>query len=264
MGIAETIALSMGAAWGSGINLYAAVFTLGFLHNTDRIALPPDLVVLGDPLVMIAAGLMFCIEFFADKIPGVDTMWDTVHSFIRIPAGAVLAAGAVGELGMGAEVAAAIVGGTLTAGTHATKAGTRAVVNASPEPFSNWALSISEDIAVIAGVWAAVQHPWIFLGLLILFILLMAWLLPKIWRGIKAVFRWLFRSSATEAQAQAQAAQPPPAEATAQQASPPAQAPPAETPGEPPAAQPAAPAEGTSTPPAEPKEEEKPSDPGRS
>ena len=211
MGIAETIALSMGAAWGSGINLYAAVFTLGFLHNTENITLPPDLVILASPLVMIAAGLMYLVEFFADKIPGVDTLWDTIHTFIRIPAGAVLAAGAVGELGVGAEVAAAIIGGSLAATTHATKAGTRAVVNASPEPFSNWALSIGEDIAVFTGVWAALQHPWIFLGFLILFILFMAWILPKIWRGIKKVFRWLFRSQATETQGQQ--AQAPPAAA---------------------------------------------------
>lgn len=210
MGIVESIALSMGAAWGSGINLYAAVFTLGFLHNTDKIALPPDLVILGDPLVMTAAGVMYLVEFFADKIPGFDTLWDSIHSFIRIPAGAVLAAGALGELGAGAQLAAALVGGTLAAATHATKAGTRCVVNASPEPFSNWALSIGEDIAVFAGVWAALTHPWVFLGLLVLFIAFMAWILPKIWRGIKKVFRWLFRSQAGEGQ------------------SPPAQAPPAE------------------------------------
>lgn len=216
MGIAETIALSMGAAWGSGINLYAAIFTLGFLHVTDKIALPPDLVILGDPLVMAAAGLMYLVEFFADKIPGVDTLWDGIHSFIRIPAGAILAAGAVGELGAGAELAALLVGGSLAAATHATKAGTRAVVNASPEPFSNWALSIGEDIAVFAGVWAALQHPWIFLALLVVFILFMAWLLPKIWRGIKKVFRWLFRSQAAEEQSPA--AQPPPAQAAEQAA----------------------------------------------
>ncbi|TDI65315.1 MAG: DUF4126 domain-containing protein [Alphaproteobacteria bacterium] len=218
MGIVESIALSMGAAWGSGINLYAAVFTLGFLHNTDKITLPPDLVFLGDPLVMAAAGLMYLVEFCADKIPGIDTLWDGIHSFIRIPAGAVLAAGAVGELGAGAQFAALLVGGTLAAATHATKAGTRAVVNTSPEPFSNWALSIGEDIAVFAGVWAALTHPWIFLGLLVAFILFMAWILPKIWRGIKKVFRWLFRSQA--GQGQGPPAQAPPAQATPQAAPP--------------------------------------------
>ncbi len=241
MGIAETIALSMGVAWGSGINLYAAIFTLGFLHNTENIVLPPELVVLGDPLVMLAAGVMFCVEFFADKIPGVDTMWDTVHSFIRIPAGAVLAAGAVGELGIAAELAAALIGGSLAATTHATKAGTRAIVNTSPEPFSNWTLSIGEDIAVIAGIWTALNHPWVFLTLLVLFILLMIWLLPKLWRGIKRVFRWLFRSSAEEDQPAAQPppaaqpapAQPPPPDPQAQQ--PPAQQPPAPDPAPPPA-----------------------------
>ncbi len=223
MDIAQTIALSMGAAWGSGINLYAAVFTLGFLHNSDSIALPPDLLILASPLVMLAAGLMYLVEFCADKIPGVDTLWDTIHTFIRIPAGAVLAAGAVGELGAGAELAALLIGGSLAATTHATKAGTRAVVNASPEPFSNWALSIGEDIAVFTGVWAAIQHPWIFLGLLLLFILFMAWLLPKIWRGIRKVFRWLFRSQATETQEQ-HAQGPPPAAAAGPE--PTAQAPP--------------------------------------
>jgi hypothetical protein len=229
MGIAETIALSMGAAWGSGLNLYAAVFTLGFLHNTESINLPPDLVIVASPLVMGAAGLMYLVEFFADKIPGVDTLWDTIHTFIRIPAGAVLAAGAVGELGAGAELAAAIVGGSLAATTHAAKAGTRAVVQASPEPFSNWTLSISEDIAVFAGVWTALQHPWLFLALLVLFILLMIWVLPKIWRGIRSVFRWLFRSQATETQEQVAQA-PPAAPVAAPTVEPTAQAPPAAAP----------------------------------
>jgi hypothetical protein len=194
MDIVQPIALAMGASWASGINLYAAILTLGVLSITGNMALPPDLAILANPLVIGAAGLMYAVEFFADKIPGVDTIWDTIHTFVRIPAGAMLAAGAVGELGMGAELAALMVGGSMAAATHATKAGTRAVVNTSPEPFSNWTLSIGEDIAVFAGMWAAIQHPWIFLALLILFILLMFWLLPKIWRGVRRVFRWLFRS----------------------------------------------------------------------
>jgi hypothetical protein len=194
MDIVQPIALAMGASWASGINLYAAILTLGVLSITGNMALPPDLAILANPLVIGAAGLMYAVEFFADKIPGVDTIWDTIHTFVRIPAGAMLAAGAVGELGMGAELAALMVGGSMAAATHATKAGTRAMVNTSPEPFSNWTLSIGEDVAVFAGMWAAVQHPWIFLALLILFILLMVWLLPKIWRGVRRVFRWLFRS----------------------------------------------------------------------
>lgn len=221
MDIVQPIALAMGASWASGINLYAAILTLGLMSVTGNMVLPPDLAILANPLVIGAAGLMYAVEFFADKIPGVDSFWDTIHTFIRIPAGAVLAAGAVGELGMGAELAAALVGGTMAASTHATKAGTRAVVNTSPEPFSNWTLSIGEDIAVIAGMWAAVKHPWLFLAALALFIVLMIWLLPKIWRGIRRVFRWLFRSEpppapaaqtepATAAKPQTAAPAPPP------------------------------------------------------
>lgn len=191
MGVVETIALTMGVAWASGINLYAAIATLGLLGATGNIVLPPDLEILADPLVIGAAGFMYFVEFFADKTPGVDSGWDTIHTFIRIPAGAILAAGAVGELGGGAELAAAIAGGTLAGATHFTKAGTRLAINTSPEPVSNWTASFAEDIAVIGGLWMALHHPVIFLGLLIAFIILMIWLLPKIWRALKAVYRKL-------------------------------------------------------------------------
>jgi hypothetical protein len=169
----------MGVAWASGINLYAAILTLGVMSATDNIDLPPDLEILSNPLVIGAAGLMFFIEFFADKVPGVDSGWDTLQTFIRIPAGAILAA--------------AIAGGALAGACHFTKAGTRLAINTSPEPFSNWTASILEDIAVIAGLWAALNHPIVFLILLGLFILLMIWLLPKIFRAIQAVYR-KFRS----------------------------------------------------------------------
>ena len=186
----QTIALTMGVAWASGINLYGTLVALGVMMNMGYVELPPDLQVLGDPLVIAAAGLMYCVEFFADKVPGVDTGWDTLHTLVRIPAGAMLAAGAVGEVGAAAEIAAAIVGGTIAAGTHFTKAGTRVLINTSPEPFSNWGASIGEDIAVFAGLWAALQHPVLFLVLLVLFILLMVWLLPKLFRAIKKVIRF--------------------------------------------------------------------------
>ena len=189
--ITATLALTMGVAWASGINLYATLLTLGVLANTGNIELPPDLQVVANPMVMLAAGLMYFIEFFADKMPGVDTGWDAIHTFIRIPAGAMLAAGAVGDIGPAAQVAAALVGGGLTAGTHATKAGSRVLINTSPEPFSNWTASIGEDLAVIAGVWASLHHPVLFLILLVLFILLAIWLLPRIWEGIKRVFRFI-------------------------------------------------------------------------
>jgi hypothetical protein len=187
MDAVQLIALSMGSAWASGLNLYAAVFVLGFLGATGNIQLPPDLQMLANPLVLAAAGVMYAIEFFADKTPGVDTGWDALHTFIRIPAGAILAAGAVGEVGPAAQLAAALVGGGVTAATHATKAGSRVLINTSPEPFSNWAASVTEDLAVIGGLWAALHHPWVFLVLLGVFALVLAWALPRLWRAIKAV-----------------------------------------------------------------------------
>jgi hypothetical protein len=186
--IINTIALTMGVAWASGINLYAALLTLGVLGSTGNITLPPDLLILTNPLIMTAAGIMFAVEFFTDKIPGIDTAWDSLHTFIRIPAGALLAAGAVGEVTPAVSIAAAILGGGLAAGSHAVKAGSRVMINTSPEPFSNWAVSLAEDFTVIAGVWAALHHPVLFLGLLVLFLLLMVWILPRIWRGIRKIF----------------------------------------------------------------------------
>jgi hypothetical protein len=183
--ISTTLALTMGLAWASGINLYATLLTLGILANSGNIALPPDLQMVANPIVIAAAGLMYFIEFFADKTPGVDSGWDAIHTFIRIPAGAMLAAGAIGELNPAVEIAAAILGGGLAAGTHATKAGTRLLINTSPEPFSNWFASVGEDIAVIGGVWACINHPIVFLIALFVFILIMIWLLPRLWMAIK-------------------------------------------------------------------------------
>jgi len=186
--ISAILALTMGAAWASGLNLYAAIFMLGMMGITGNMDLPPALEVLQNPLVLFAAGAMYVVEFFADKIPGVDTTWDVLHTFVRIPAGAMLAAGAVGNVDPAVAVAAGILGGGLTAATHATKAGTRAIVNTSPEPFSNWGLSISEDIAVFTGLWTALNHPTLFVILMVVFILVLIWLLPKLWRGIKLLF----------------------------------------------------------------------------
>jgi len=191
MDITHTIALTMGVAWASGINLYATLLVLGYMGMTGNIDLPPDLQILSDPMVMVAAGLMYCIEFFADKVPGVDTGWDTLHTFIRIPAGAILAAGAVGDVGTGAQLAAGLVGGTLATGTHATKAGSRVLINTSPEPVTNWFTSVGEDVAVVLGLWTALNNPVLFLALLAVFIVLMIWLLPKIWRGIRKLLAWL-------------------------------------------------------------------------
>ena len=191
--VAHTIALTMGVAWASGINLYAAILMLGLLGATGHMVLPEHLAMLSDPLVIFAAGVMYMVEFFADKIPGVDSGWDALHTFIRIPAGAALAAAAVGDVSPAVALAAGIVGGGISAGAHATKAGSRILINASPEPFTNWVASVSEDVIVIGGLFAALYHPWLFIVLLILFILLMVWLFPKLWRGLKKLFSFIGR-----------------------------------------------------------------------
>jgi hypothetical protein len=183
-----TIALMMGASWAAGINLYATIGVLGILGATGNIVLPEPLLVLQNPLVIGAASLMYIVEFFADKTPGVDTGWDTIHTFIRIPAGVMLAAGAVGEVNPAVAITAGILGGTVSATSHTLKAGSRILINTSPEPFSNWIASIFEDVAVFAGLWAALHAPLLFLGLFCLFILLAIWLMPKIWQGIKTLF----------------------------------------------------------------------------
>ena len=189
----HTLTLTMGASWASGLNLYATLAVLGISAATGNAQLPPNLQILANPLVIGAACLMYVVEFFADKIPGLDTAWDGVHTFIRIPAGALLAAGAVGDVTPALQIAAGILGGGIAGVTHATKAGSRVIINASPEPFSNWAASITEDLAVIGGLWAALHYPLIFIGLFVLFILFVIWLLPKIARGIKQIFRFIGR-----------------------------------------------------------------------
>ncbi len=184
----NTISLTMGTAWASGINLYATIFMLGILGANNVIALPPSLELLTNPLVIGAAGIMYFVEFFADKIPAVDSTWDAVHTFIRIPLGALLAAGAVGEVNPAVTTAAFLLGGTMAAGTHAAKAGTRVLINTSPEPFTNIAASVTEDVAVVGGLWAALNYPLVFIAFIVAFALFLIWALPKLWRGIKKVF----------------------------------------------------------------------------
>ena len=185
----SVIALTAGVGWASGINLYALVLVLGIAGATGNIQLPAELAVVQSPMVIMAAGVMYVIEFIADKVPGVDTGWDTLHTFIRIPAGAMLAAGAVGDVTPALEIAAGLMGGTLAGASHLTKASTRALINTSPEPVSNWTASISEDLLVLGGLWTMFNHPVLFLCLMVLFIALVIWLLPKLWRLIKKIFR---------------------------------------------------------------------------
>ena len=187
------IALAGGLAWASGIRLYAVVFLAGMMSRHGFLDLPPALEVLEQPLVLGAAAVMLTAEFIADKIPAFDSLWDALHTFIRIPAGAVLAAGALGELAPVWVALAGLIGGSIASTAHATKSGSRALINTSPEPFSNWMASFTEDLMVPAGFWLAVQFPFVFLGLLLLFILLALWFLPILWRGVRRIVTQLTR-----------------------------------------------------------------------
>jgi hypothetical protein len=190
--MAETLsaaALAGGLSWASGLRLYMTLFIAGWFGRNGWIDLPPALEVLESPWVLALTGALLIIEFLADKVPGIDSLWDAVQTFIRIPAGALLGAAALGQMDPAWTMMAAILGGTFAAGAHATKAGSRAMINTSPEPFSNWAASLSEDAAVMAGLWAAFFHPWLLFIFLAVFFLLALWLLPKLWRGM----RWIFR-----------------------------------------------------------------------
>ena len=191
MDIVGSVAAAAGLAWASGLRLYAVLFIAGALGRLGYIELPDSLAVLEHPLVLGASGLMFLVEFLADKIPPVDSAWDAVHTFIRIPAGALLAALSLGHADPAWVLAAAILGGTLAAGTHAAKTGSRLLINASPEPVSNWIASLSEEALVFGGLYAAFQHPTLFLVLLAFFMVLLGWLLPKLWHALSGVLRRL-------------------------------------------------------------------------
>lgn len=192
MDMLQPVVLASLLAWASGLRLYLVVCAVGLLGFYDYVELPAGLGVLEDPWVIGAAGFMLAMEFLVDKIPGLDTLWDAAHTFIRIPAGALLAAGATGDELSAVTVAAGLLGGTITAGTHFTKAGSRAAINTSPEPFSNIGASFTEDVLAVGGIWLALVYPLVFLGLLALFIVLAIWLLPKLWRFVRSVVRSLF------------------------------------------------------------------------
>lgn len=191
MGLIEVLSLALGSAWTSGINLYATVAVLGIAGRTEMIHLPQNLEVLSHPAVIAVASIMYLVEFFADKIPYLDSGWDALHTFIRIPAGALLAAGAVGDLNPALEMAALLAGGTVAASAHGVKATTRLALNTSPEPFTNWTASVAEDAAVVGGIWMIFNYPVIMLGLLVIFVALTIWIVPKIFRRTKQGFQAL-------------------------------------------------------------------------
>jgi hypothetical protein len=179
------LAIAAALAWGSGLRAYAVIFALGLAGAAGWLDLPEHLRLLEHPVVLGASGLMTAVEFFADKLPWLDSLWDAVHSFIRIPAGAALAAAVFGDADSAVTLAAAILGGTLSAGVHFAKAGMRAAINTSPEPFSNWTASLAEDAIVPVGLWLAFAHPILFFLLLGLFTIVVVMLLRLIWRGLQ-------------------------------------------------------------------------------
>jgi len=183
----QQVAIGAGLAWASGIRLYAVVFFAGLLAHFNVIQLPSGLHLLTHPVVLTVSGALFLLEFFADKIPGFDSVWDAIHTFIRIPAGAILAAATFADVNPAWMVAAGLAGGTIASGAHLTKAGTRAMINTSPEPFSNWIASFGEELTVVGGIWTMFLHPLAFLVILAVFLGFAAWLIPKFWRATRSL-----------------------------------------------------------------------------
>ncbi|WP_434515938.1 DUF4126 domain-containing protein [Dechloromonas sp. ARDL1] len=188
MDLVQTVALSAGLAWASGLRLYLVVFLAGVLAHLGYMHLPESLHVLTHPLVMAASGGMALAELVADKVPAFDSLWDSFQTFIRIPAGALLAAFAMGDVDPAWIVAAGLVGGTITAGTHFAKAGSRLAINASPEPFSNWLASFGEEGMVLGGLWAMLASPMVFLGLLAVFLILAGYVIYRLAGLLRRLF----------------------------------------------------------------------------
>jgi len=185
----ELLAGVLGVSFAAGLNAYATVLALGVMQRLEIIHLPAGLEVLGSATVLIAASILYIVEFVADKVPLVDSAWDAIHTVIRPLAGAVLAYGVAGNLGGELQAVAALIGGGIALTSHTAKASTRAAVNLSPEPFSNWALSLGEDALSFGLVWLTGSHPVIAAGLALLLLALAAFLVWKLSRFVRRVFR---------------------------------------------------------------------------
>ena len=190
----QLLAIAAALGWASGLRLYAVVFLTGLAGYLGWVGLPAGLSVLQSPLMLGASGLMLFIEFFADKIPGVDSLWDLIHTVVRIPAGAALAAAVFGADQSNWAMAAALMGGTLAATSHVAKATTRAALNTSPEPFSNVAMSLLGDSVVPVGLWLSWAHPLVFFAALAVTLVVMVvliWVFARFLRGIaRRVSAW--------------------------------------------------------------------------
>ena len=185
---AQLVALAGAVGWASGIRLYLVILLTGLAGYMGWMQLPQGLHLLANPVVLGASGFMVFVEFFADKIPGLDSLWDVVHAVIRIPAGAALAAGVFSADSAAMSLVAALVGGTLAGTSFAAKATSRAAINTSPEPFSNIGTSLVEDTLVPAGLWLAVAHPFVFIPVLVVVLVLSIWLIRLCWRFLKQLF----------------------------------------------------------------------------
>jgi len=185
----STLSLALGSAWTSGINLYATVSVLGLLQKFGGVKLPGGLEALDNWWVIGIAGGLYIVEFAADKIPYVDSVWDVVHTFIRVPAGAVVAYAATSQMDPTVTISAALLGGGLALASHGTKAAARVTANLSPEPISNWTLSIVEDIIAFVGTLLAVFAPILVAVILVLFLIGFLWFLPKIIRRLARMLR---------------------------------------------------------------------------
>lgn len=185
----STLGFALGSAWLSGINLYATVATLGLMQRFHLGTLPGHLEVLGNPWVIGVACFLYAIEFVADKIPAVDTAWDMVHTFIRVPAGAALAFATMADAGPVVTTIATLLGGSLALSSHGAKAATRVAANTSPEPFSNIGLSMFEDMFTIGSSVLMVWFPVVLLVVVVIFLVLAIWLTPKILRGLRGLFK---------------------------------------------------------------------------
>lgn len=187
-----SLGLVLGASFAAGLNVYASVATLGLLHRFEVVTLPPSLAVLAHPLVLTVALVLYVVEFFADKIPVVDHAWDVIHTFVRPPAAAVLAYAAIAGVPEPWRLAAALLAGTVALASHGGKATTRVAVNASPEPFSNWAVSVVEDALAIALTWLAVTHPALALALALVLTVAAIWVVVLFFRLFRGLLRRAF------------------------------------------------------------------------
>jgi len=185
----STLSLALGSAWTSGINLYATVTILGLIEKFGFAKLPGGLDVLNNWWIIGIAGGLYVLEFFADKIPYVDSVWDVIHTFVRIPAGAIVAYGATNQLDPGIYVSAFLLGGGLATAAHGSKAAIRIGANFLPEPVTNWVLSFAEDGIAIVGVLLAVFAPVVITTVLAIFVLLFIYFAPKVFRALRRMFR---------------------------------------------------------------------------